>query len=303
MKRVLITGTNSYLGNAIAKYLGKRYQIDKISLRDESWKEMSFAGYDTVLHVAGIAHADIGNVSQEIKDLYYQVNCGLTLAVAGKAKEEGVPQFIYFSSVIIYGDGGGFGKEKVITADTVPQPANFYGDSKWQAEQGLRKLCEKHDFSVAVLRLPMIYGEGSKGNFPLLVKLAEKTPVFPKINNHRSMLYVENLAEFVRRLIEQGGGGIFYPQNAEYVTTAQMVQTIGQVRRKKIYLWGFLNPLVGLASHVPGKIGGMVDKAFGSVVIDKSLTDASVAELGEYRIYNFEESVARSVGRECRENR
>lgn len=299
MKRILITGINSYLGNAIEQYLmeynstlGKEhYRVDKISLKDEVWKNSSFSGYDAILHVAGIAHADIGNVSQETRDLYYQVNCGLTLAVAEKAKAEGVPQFIYFSSVIVYGESSGLGQQKMITADTQPQPANFYGDSKWQAELGLGKLCEG-DFQVAILRLPMIYGKGSKGNFPLLVKIAEKLPVFPTINNSRSMLYVENLAEFVRLLAEQGKGGIFFPQNAEYVSTARMVQAIGEVQGKNIYLWKILNPLVKLANHIPGKISGMVNKAFGSLTIEQGL---SVRDIQDYQRYSLEESIRRSV--------
>lgn len=299
MKRILITGINSYLGNAIEQYLmeynsalGKEhYRVDKVSLKDDVWKYSSFSGYDAILHVAGIAHADIGNVSQETRDLYYQVNCGLTLAVAEKAKTEGVPQFIYFSSVIVYGESSGLGQQKMITADTQPQPANFYGDSKLQAEVGLQKLCEE-EFSVAILRLPMIYGKGSKGNFPLLVKIAEKLPVFPTINNSRSMLYVENLAEFVRLLAEQGKGGIFFPQNAKYVSTAQMVQLIGEVRGKKIHLWKILNPLVKLANHIPGKISGMVNKAFGSLTIDQGL---SVRDIQDYQRYSLEESIRRSV--------
>lgn len=299
MKRILITGTNSYLGNAIEQYLmeynstqGRElYRVDKISLREEAWKKSSFAEYDTILHVAGIAHADIGNVSKETQDLYYQINCGSTLEVAQKAKEEGVPQFVYFSSVIVYGDGGGFGKEKVITADTRPQPANFYGDSKWQAEKGLHQL-GNDDFKVAVLRLPMIYGKGSRGNFPLLVKIAKKLPFFPKINNRRSMLYVENLAEFVRLLAECGKGGTFFPQNAEYVTTAEMVKSIGQVCGKNIHILGVLNPLVTFASHMPGKISGMVDKAFGSLVIDKEL---SLRDIQDYQLFSMEKSIEKSV--------
>lgn len=307
MKRILITGVNSYLGNAIEQYLmewnaaqgREAYHVDKISLREDagqaaSWKAASFAGYDTILHVAGIAHADVGNVSQDIQDLYYRINCGMTLAVAEKAREEGVPQFVYFSSVIVYGESGALGAQKVITAATVPQPANFYGDSKWQAEQGLQELADD-SFAVAVLRLPMIYGKGSRGNFPLLVKLAGKMPVFPAMNNQRSMLYVENLAEFVRLLTEQGGGGVFFPQNAEYVTTAHMVQAIGKAQGRKIHLWKILNPFVVLASHLPGKISKLVNKAFGSLTIDRELTNETIRSVGEFCRYDLETGIVKSV--------
>ena len=208
MKRILITGINSYIGNATERYLteynareGREiYHVDKVSLRDEQWQKMNFASYDAILHVAGIAHADVGSVSEEGKKMYYQVNCDLTECVAKKARAEGVKQFIYLSSVIVYGDSAGVGRHKQITAQTIPHPVNFYGDSKWQAEQRLY-LLETEQFCVAVLRPPMIYGRGSKGNFPMLLKVASKTPIFPKIKNERSMLYVENLAEFIRLLI------------------------------------------------------------------------------------------------------
>lgn len=182
--------------------------MNRISLRDNEWEKESFSGYDSILHMAGLAHADVGKVSEGTKALYYQINRDLTLQVARKAKADGVKQFIYMSSVIIYGDSAPVGKQKHITADTPPAPANFYGNSKYQAEQQLRKL-QTEDFYVAVVRAPMIYGKGSKGNFPLLVKLAARTPVFPALDNQRSMLYVENLAEFLRRLMETGMGGIF----------------------------------------------------------------------------------------------
>lgn len=299
MKRILITGINSYIGNATERYLAEYnakegrelYRMDKVSLRGKDWEEMDFAPYDVILHVAGIAHADIGNVSEETKALYYQVNRDLTEQVAKKACKEGVQQFIYLSSVIVYGDSAGVGGKKQITAQTLPKPANFYGDSKWQAEQRLQSL-ETEAFRVAVIRPPMIYGKGSKGNFPMLVKLASKMPVFPKIQNERSMLYVENLAEFIRLLIERDISGTFFPQNAEYVTTSEMVQQIGRSMGKNIHLWSVFNPFVKLASKMPGKIGGMANKAFGSLTIDKNLSNQ---EITGYQIYSLKESVERCV--------
>ncbi len=298
MKKILITGKNSYLGNAVEQYILDRqtgqgegfWEMNRISLRDNEWEKESFSGYDSILHMAGLAHADVGKVSEGTKALYYQINRDLTLQVARKAKADGVKQFIYMSSVIIYGDSAPVGKQKHITADTPPAPANFYGNSKYQAEQQLRKL-QTEDFYVAVVRAPMIYGKGSKGNFPLLVKLAARTPVFPALDNQRSMLYVENLAEFLRRLMETGMGGIFFPQNAEYVRTDEMVRLIGRTMGRKIWLWRGLNPLVKLASKAPGKIGGLADKAFGSLTVDKELSNR---EITGYQVCSLEESIRRS---------
>ena len=298
MKRILITGAGSYIGTSVERYLQEynassgreMYRIDTISLLEESWKSYDFAPYDAVFHVAGIAHADVGNVSDDTKALYYQVNRDLAYETAGKARDQGVKQFIYMSSVIVYGDSAPVGQKKHITEQTPLSPTNFYGDSKKQAEEALLPLMNE-EFQVAVLRPPMIYGKNSKGNYPLLAGLAGVAPVFPDILNERSMLYVENLAEFIRLLVESGKGGIFYPQNAEYTTTSQMVKAIGQVKGKRVRLWKVLNPLVLLASHIPGKIGGLADKAFGSLTIDQSL---SRKDFDGYQIFSLEESIRRT---------
>lgn len=314
MKKILITGINSYIGNSLERYLAAyqkdhkeaahqedrneaAYQIDRISLRDDTWKQISFTGYDAIFHVAGIAHADVGKVSDEAKAMYYRINCDLAEQAASKAKAEGVKQFIYMSSVIVYGDSAPVGQRKYITADTKPDPANFYGDSKYQAELKLQKL-QTDDFRIAIIRAPMIYGKGSKGNFSLLVKLAAKAPVFPDIQNERSMLYMENLAEFIRRLTEAGSGGTFFPQNAEYVTTAEMVRLIGETLGRKVRLWKVLNPFVKLASNIPGKIGGMTNKAFGSLTVDKGLSSIEGNfEIIDRKLSNIEGN-SENIGRE-----
>lgn len=303
MKRILITGAGSYIGTNVERYLmeyngaqgREQYRVDTLSLRDSAWVNYDFTPYDTILHMAGKAHADIGHVSEEVKQEYYEVNCELAVRTAKKAKEQGVPQFVYLSSVIVYGDSAKVGKKKRIMADTPANPANFYGDSKWQAEEKLRKL-EGTDFQVAIVRPPMVYGKGSKGNFPLLVKIADKLPFFPAIGNERSMIYVGNLAEFLRLLTESGQGGIYLPQNKEYVTTAEMVKAIGAAKGKKIRLIKGLNPVVKLASVVPGKIGGLANKAFGSMTIDRDFdTDKPDNRIAGYQIYHFEESIQESI--------
>lgn len=299
MKQILITGVNSYIGSSLRRYLLEYnekkaetyYAVDSISLRESSWREADFHGYDTIFHMVGKAHADIGHVTQEEKAAYYQVNTELAVETARKARDAGIPQFVYMSSVIVYGDSAGVGKEKHITADTIPEPANFYGDSKWQAEQQLQAL-ETDNFRVDIIRAPMIYGKGGKGNYQMLAKLADRLPFFPSLENQRSMLYIENLTEFLRLLAEAGTGGVFWPQNEEYVTTAKMVQAIGAAKGRRIRLLPVLNPFVRLASLLPGKPGGMANKAFGSLTIDKQLSRQGI---DGYQLYTMEESVKRSV--------
>lgn len=305
-KKVLITGANSYIGESFEKYAKEHYtanfEIDTVDMIDGSWREKDFSDYDTVFHVAGIAHADVGKVSEEVKDKYYAVNTDLAIETAEKAKKEGVKQFVFMSSMIVYGESAPYGKEKIITADTKPEPSNFYGDSKWQADKGVRALATD-DFNVLVLRPPMIYGKGSKGNYPTLAKLAKKLPVFPNVNNQRSMLYIENLCEFLCQVMIVGKGGVFFPQNAEYTRTADMVKFISEATGKRIFLMNALNPFVWLGSKVPGKIGGLVNKAFGSCCYQMS--DSLYNNL-DYSIVSNYQSILRAekaFSQECENKR
>ena len=284
MKKVLITGANSYIGTSFENYVMQchDYQIDTVDMIDSTWRDKSFSEYNSVFHVAGIAHSDTGRVSEERKQFYYQINTDLTIETAKKAKADGVGQFIFMSSAIVYGDSAPIGKPKRITRDTPVAPANFYGDSKVQAENGLLKLADE-SFHVVILRPPMIYGKGSKGNYPQLSKFAQKLPLFPYIKNERSMLYIGNLTEFVKLMIDNNESGIFYPQNAEYVATSEMVQVIAQAHGKKIRLVkGTTVPLKAM-SHVIG----LVNKAFGNLSYDMSMSEYKE----NYRKFSFEESI------------
>ena len=181
MKKILITGANSYIGISFENYMKQwadDYQVDTVDMIDGTWREKDFSPYDVVFHVAGIAHSDNGKISAEKEKLYYAVNTDLTVETAKKAKADGVGQFIFMSSAIVYGESAPIGKSKVITKDTPLSPANCYGDSKVQAEKGILPWNDD-GFKVVVLRPPMIYGKNSKGNYPTLAKMALKMPVFP----------------------------------------------------------------------------------------------------------------------------
>ena len=289
MKKILITGANSYIGTSFEAYLRQwpdQYAVTTVDMIDGSWRQTSFAGYDTVYHVAGIAHSDSGKITEEKKALYYKINTDLTVETAQKAKADGVRQFIFMSSAIVYGDSAPVGQSKMITKDTPVSPANCYGDSKVQAENGIRPLADD-GFKVVILRPPMIYGKGSKGNFPLLVKLADKLPAFPKVSNQRSMLYIGNLVEFVRLMIDHEEEGVFWPQNAEYSNTSDMVRQIAAANGRKLLLVPCLTWLLKLASHATG----LVNKAFGNLSYDQSMSRYPV----DYQKFSLAESIRLSV--------
>jgi len=294
MKKILITGANSYIGTSFENWLNKypdEYYVETVDMLDGSWRNKDFSGFDAVFHVAGIAHADIGKVTDRQKELYYKVNCDLTFETAQKAKAEGVKQFIFMSSIIVYGDSSSVNKKRVITKDTVPAPSNFYGDSKLRAEIKIKPLADE-SFKIVIIRPPMIYGKGSKGSFPMLVKLSLRLPVFPDIHNERSMLYIDNLCEFVKLMVENEETGVFFPQNAEYVRTAEIIKLIAAAHNKRIIVFGFMNWLVKLLGYVPGKIGSLTNKAFGNLVYDKNMSCYKY----DYRAVNMYESIIASAG-------
>ncbi len=289
MKKILITGANSYIGCSFENYLNinhpNDYIVDTVDMIDGSWKEKDFSEYDTVFHVAGLAHADVGKVSDEVKAKYYAVNTDLTVETAKKAKADGAKQFIFMSSAIVYGESAPIGKSKVITANTQPSPANFYGDSKLQAEKGILPL-QNGNFNIVVLRPPMIYGKNSKGNYPILAKFAIKLPFFPYVKNERSMLYVENLCEFVRLMIENNERGIFHPQNAEYSNTTELVKMIAKAYDKKIWTPKGFGWVLKIMSHITG----LVNKAFGSMSYDMAISEYK----DNYRLFSIEKSIEKT---------
>lgn len=291
MKKILITGANSYVGTSFEKWMEqyKDYQIDTLDMLDENWRKKDFSEYGVVFHVAGLAHADVTSVSKQVRDKYYLVNCDLAIETAKKAKKDGVKQFIFMSSMSIYGDSARVGKIKAISHQTKADPANFYGDSKLRAENGMLKLRDK-DFKVVIIRPPMVYGYGSKGNFPMLEKLAGRMPIFPTVKNQRSMIFVNNLCEFVHLSVERECDGIYYPQNEEYVCTVQMVRQIAKEIGKKIWFTGLFNWGIYLLSVVPGKVGKYTNKAFGSLVYEFDLSSRDI-DIKEYQTVDFAGSI------------
>lgn len=257
MKKILITGAGSYIGTSFAKYMQKYegYEIDTVDMIDGSWRQKDFSLYDVVFHVAGIAHQ---KETKENAHLYYEVNKDLAIETAKKAKESGIKQFVLLSSMSVFGINKG-----IITQSTKPNPKSNYGKSKLLADIEIEKNADEA-FKVAILRPPMVYGDGCKGNYQRLKKLALKTPVFPDISNKRSMIHIDKLCQYVKTYIDNSETGVFYPQDDTYVCTAEMVKKIADENGKKIHFTKIFNPLIKIM-----KID-TVDKVFGDLIYDFS---------------------------------
>lgn len=257
MKKILITGANSYIGVSFERYIKENfpgeYTVDTLDMLYDDWRGTSFADYDCVYHVAGIAHQ---KETAQNRRSYYEVNRNLAVEVACKAKSDGARQFIFLSTMSVYGMHSG-----VVTRETAPSPKSHYGASKWQAEQGITPL-EDSGFKVCILRPPMVYGKGCKGNFNSLCKLVKKLPFFPWVKNRRSMIYIDNLSSFVRMCIDKELSGVYFPQNREYVSTVDMAKAIASAMGKKIRF----EYLSGLAVCILRLFYPAAKKGFGSLI-------------------------------------
>lgn len=293
MKKILITGAGSYVGESVRRYIlakDSSYRIDAVDTMGDNWKKADYAKYDVVFHVAGIAHV---NADPKMEPLYYKVNCNLTIEVAKHAKAAGGRQFIFMSSQIVFHESQSL-KAEVLTAETKPVPNGFYGNSKLQAENGLWNLVKNqkenstrsqggNQMKICILRPCMIYGPNAKGNFSRLAKLACKTPVFPEWHNKRSMLYIDNLAEFVKQAIERELEGTFYPQNRELADTVEIVRYFAKEAGHKIWITKLLNPFVWMGSLVLQPINKMFATYYYNPKMSKMEFD--------YQLVSFEESL------------
>lgn len=305
MKRMLITGAGSYVGESVRKYMMETapgaYLIDTVDTMGDNWKKADFRQYDVVYHVAGIAHV---NADPKMEPLYYKVNRDLTIEVAKRAKEAGVKQFIFMSSQIVFHESKSL-KTEVLTKDTKENPNGFYGDSKLQAERGLLEIVEglkgervnpltseahnpltsSEGMKICILRPCMVYGPNAKGNFPRLARLATKVPVFPAWHNKRSMLYVDNLAEFVKQCVDRELEGTFYPQNREQADTVEIIRYFAKAAGHKVWITRLLNPFVWLGSFVLQPVNKMFSTYYYAPEMSKMDFD--------YQLVSFEESLKR----------
>lgn len=257
MKRILITGANSYIGTHIEAYLARfpGYQTVTLPMQAHTPDEYDFRGADAIVHVAAIVHR---KETKDTQPLYDAVNRDLAAAVAEKAKREGVKQFVFFSTMAVYGL-----IEGTVTKDTTPNPKTQYARSKLEAERRIAPLADD-TFFVSVLRPPMVFGPSAKGNPAKLYRIAKKLPFCPDYPNRRSMVSIDTLCEAIKELLDTPRSGVFFPQEPAPLATGDLIARMMREQGRTPKRSRILNPAIRAirACTSAGK------KAFGDLVYE-----------------------------------
>ena len=283
--RILIIGKNSYIGNHIDKWLTKYgHLVTQLDVLTDEWKTYDYSPYDAIVHVAGIVHQP----NCQDWELYKRVNTDMPIAIATMAKKAGVKQYVFFSTMGVYGVGKRL-MPNIVDETTPLAPKGMYGKSKLMAEEGL---CELQDetFKVAFVRPPSVYGKGCRGGYITgFTSIARRLPVIPCAyeNVKQSFIYIDNLSELVRLVIETNRVGVFCPQDDKAVSANELLHTIANgIGRKYRSSW-LLGLLVRLLHFIP-----LVNKAYGGVEYAKTLSDIYGID---YVVVPFEEGIKRTV--------
>lgn len=263
MTKILITGANSFVGTNFKKY--SRYeQVDEVSLIDNQPENIDFSSYDVVLHLVAIVHQTKAIPEKE----YYRVNTELCLRTANAAKKAGVKQFIFMSTVKVYGP---FNPEEGVWNEfSKCKPDDSYGKSKYAAELALKELEDEH-FTVSIVRTPLVYGEDVRANMLSLIKLVENYSILPlgKINNRRSFTSVENLIAFIDRIIDKTASGIYIAKDEEDLSTTELVQYISKYLNQKVRLLSIPKFIIWMSMKVYPRI---FDRLYGSFYLENKET-------------------------------
>lgn len=282
--RIIITGLRGYVSNSLRRWLiyngYNASEVSLLSLKGNSWYRTILRGVDVIVHCAALVHQNKSDLPIEE---YESINTKLTTELAKKAKEEGVNQFIFMSTKGVYGQKKDCFHEVIIDENTQETPFKKYGISKYKAEQALMEL-QDNNFMVAIIRAPFIYGKGCHGNYQFLKNMVLKYRFVPKIASKISFLYIDNLCELIRQIIEQQRDGLFMPQNLPVHSSSEMALMIAQYNHKRVLYTSILNPIIRVSSLFVKRI----NSAFGSSYYSEK---CSRIDGIDYQVVGFEESI------------
>ncbi len=271
--KLLITCSNGFVGSYFINQYKEKYEIKTFSFLKDDINSLDCSDLDVVFHLSALVHQMGGASCKE----YERVNVTQTLQLAKKAKECGVKQFVFMSTVKVYGEE----TESVYTEKSICNPEDEYGKSKLKAELELKKL-EDEIFKVSIIRTPIVYGYGVKANIKSLVKLVNKMPILPfgNIQNKRSMVYIGNLCYLVDVVIEQQKAGVFLASDDEPLSTSRLIELIAKNLNKKVYLIKipFFESFLKLVKPSFHK------RLYGSLEVDNSITKEKLNLKNRYTV-------------------
>ena len=272
MKKLLITGSNGYLASNFLNQYKKVYDFEKFSLLNQKIEDINFDNIDIILHCAALVHQKV----EQPYEKYHEINVEYPVKLAKLAKQNSVKQFVFISTIAVYGEE----KEK-LDENTICNPITPYGKSKLEAEKGLLKLNDD-SFIVSIIRAPMIYGKNAPGNIDSLIKLVKKLPIIPlgKIDNKRSFISIQNLCFIINKIITHQKAGIFLASDDEAISTSRLIELIAKNLDKKIYLVKipFFESLLKLVKP------SFYKRLYGSLEIDNSITKEKLNLQNPYSI-------------------
>lgn len=263
MYNILITGNNSYVGKKFERWIKineKRINIDFISLKNSDWEKKDFSTYDVLIHLAAIVHKKESKIPYEE---YYRVNVDLSKKLITKCKNEGVNQFIFFSSMSVYGLEASMKKVISITKNTTESPNTKYGKTKLDAEREIIKIADNF-LPICILRPPMIYGDDCPGNYKKMKVISRVIPFIPYIENKKSVIHIDNLCEFLYEVISKKSSGIYLPQDSKYMNTSNEFALI----RKKNNLFTYKSNFLGSITLMFFSRNSTFKKIFGNLIYE-----------------------------------
>lgn len=232
-KTLMITGASGFIGSNFIKKYENEYNIIPVCLIKNKPEDLDYTEVDTILHLAALVHQMKGAPEEK----YFEVNTELTRRLATTAKEKGVGHFVFYSTVKVYGFDGELNNHDFILTENSPcNPNDPYGTSKYEAEKILNSLQEEN-FKIAMVRPPMVYGEGVKGNMLSLMKLINILPIIPfdYDNNKRSIISTENLLYLTHLIIKNQADGIYLGTEGNPVSIKEIAESIEKgIGKKKI---------------------------------------------------------------------
>jgi nucleoside-diphosphate-sugar epimerase len=307
MTRVLVTGATGFVGGHLCAALGSSSYLVRAALRESraapagaaevavvgeinsatDWRA-ALADVDIVVHAAARAH----RLNDTESEPYLEVNGRGTLRLAQAAARAGVRRLVYLSTIKVNGEGGA---DRPYTASDPPQPRDAYGQSKWLGEQHLQQVVGAGAMQGVVVRAPLVYGPGVKGNFLRLLRWVQRDWPIPlgSVNNARSLVSVWNLCDFLRLVLEHpaASGRTWLVSDGEDLSTPELVRRMASAMGRSVRLWRVPPAALAAAAAVTGR-GGELARLCGSLRVDSAVARGA---LGWSPPLSVTEGIARTV--------